>query len=427
MTNTPCIPVDYQSDHLFLLIGTNPLPNLVAAKLLMKPGGQLHLVHSSATQPVAERLARYWIDKEKGLVPRYVYVQEANGADIQRNIESELWAIPVGNQIGLHYTGGTKIMSVHSCLTLLDHQNKQRTAVTLSYLDARTSKMHLEHGSNQPFVSDPTLQCVKPAIKAIVDLHAFRLVSDIVAAALLPELATALADAHQSEDAGRAWRKWCNEVLRQQTRTKKESEWDKETKLKQVVLTLPDDASLRTVVDKMREMFALDENSLPLDPASRKARFNKVKHLCEWLDGKWLEHFTYQAIQKIEKEQTEQSDKRLHDIGMGIHPQSEPDGPQYDVDIAVMQGYRLYAISCTTDDDPGMCKLKLFEAYQRARNMAGDDAHVALVCLTANPKNLEKQLNRSWDAEGKVRVFGQAHLHDLSTHLAEWFDSTGTR
>jgi len=112
---------------------------------------------------------------------------------------------------------------------------------------------------------------------------------------------------------------------------------------------------------------------------------------------------------------------------MGIHPQSEQGVPDYDIDIGVMQGYRLYAISCTTDADPGMCKLKLFEAYVRARNMAGDEAHVGLVCLAANPKNLEKQLSRSWDAEGKVRVFGQADLQSLSDQLANWFNSTGIR
>ena len=37
----------YQCDHLFLLIGANPLPNYVAARLLTRPGGQLHLLASS--------------------------------------------------------------------------------------------------------------------------------------------------------------------------------------------------------------------------------------------------------------------------------------------------------------------------------------------------------------------------------------------
>lgn len=422
MSEETCIPTDYQSDHLFLLLGTNALPNFVAAKLLLRPDGRLYLVHSAMTKDVAERLARFWTETEKGTQPSYVPVNEGDGADIRRKIELAVKDIESG-QIGLNYTGGTKIMSVHSCLAMLDHQTKTRAAVTLSYLDARSNTMYIEHGADQPFVSNPVLWSIEPSLQTIVSLHAFKLNSPIITEALLPELSTSLADAHQSSEAGRAWRKWCDDALRKSTRTKKASDWDKESPLAQVVLPLPADEVLRPVADKMREVFKLNEDLLPLRDASLRVRMDKARYLCEWLDGKWLEHFAYQAIQEIKKK----PDSRLHDIGMGIHPQSEQGVPDYDIDIGVMQGYRLYAISCTTDADPGMCKLKLFEAYVRARNMAGDEAHVGLVCLAANPKNLEKQLSRSWDAEGKVRVFGQADLQGLSDQLANWFNSTGTR
>jgi hypothetical protein len=36
---TTAIPFQYQSDYLFLLMGTNPLPNYVAATTLLKEGG----------------------------------------------------------------------------------------------------------------------------------------------------------------------------------------------------------------------------------------------------------------------------------------------------------------------------------------------------------------------------------------------------
>lgn len=422
MSDETCIPAGNQSDHLFLLVGTNPLPNFVAAKLLLRPGGSLYLVHSAMTQDVAERLANYWTETEKRPQPIFVPVREGDGADIRRKVELAVRNVKSG-QIGLNYTGGTKIMSVHSCLAMLDHQTKTRTAVTLSYLDARSSTMYIEHGTDQPVVSEPVLWSVQPSLQTIVSLHAFKLVSPIITEALLPELSITLADAHQSSEAGRAWRKWCDEALRKSTRTKKASDWDRENLLAQVVLPLPADEILRPVADKMREVFELNDDLLSLRDASRRVNVDKAEHLCKWLDGTWLEHFAYQAIQEIKKK----PDSRLHDIGMGIRPQSEKGGPDYDIDIGVMQGYRLYAISCTTDTDPGMCKLKLFEAYVRARNMAGDEAHVGLVCLTASPKSLQSQLSRSWDAEGKVRVFGQEHLQNLSSRLAEWFNSTGTR
>lgn len=422
MTEQPIIPSSYQSDHLFLMIGTNPLPNYVAAKLLLKPEGRLLLVHSSLTEDVAERLERYWKENEKGAQPKRVPVSEANGAEIRRMIELELKEIRSG-AIGLHYTGGTKAMSVHACRALLDYQERAGQPITLSYLDARSSKLYIEHGKDAPFVSAPLLYEVQPIIETMVSLHAFKLVSEIERDTMLPDLASAFAKAHQWTDVGKAWRTWCNEVLRTKTRTKKPSDWDRENQLVQVVLPLPDDGLLSTAVATMRKALGITDNLLPLGEASARAGFAQAKHLCEWLDGKWLEHHVCELLHQIKKERPE---CRLHDIGMGVRPKSEEDKPEYDIDIAAMQGYRLYAISCTTDDDPGMCKLKLFEAYVRARNMAGDEAHVGLVCMVDRPENLERQVSRAWDAEGKVRVFGRKHLSTLPDHLAEWLISAGS-
>lgn len=411
----------YRSDHLFVLIGTNPLPNYVAAKLLLKPEGRFYLVHSALTQDVAQRLERYWKEHEKGQL-KLVPVSEAHGAEIRRMIELELKEIRNG-AIGLHYTGGTKAMSVHACRTLLDYQERAGRPVTLSYLDARSNKLYIEHGKDAPFVSAPLLYEVQPTIETIVSLHTFKLVSSIEREALLPDLASSLVETHQSPDAGKAWRRWCDEVLRKKARTKRASDWDKENLLAQVLLPLPDDELLSTAVANMKKTFGITDNLLPLGEASARAGFAQAKHLCEWLDGKWLEHHVYQLLHEIKKRRLE---CRLHDIGMGVRPKSEEDKPEYDIDIAAMQGYRLYAISCTTDDDPGMCKLKLFEAYVRARNMAGDEAHVGLVCMVDKPENLERQVSRSWDVEGKVRVFGRRHLPNLPDHLADWFVSAGS-
>lgn len=416
MTEQPVLPSCYQSDHLFLLIGANPLPNYVAAKLLLKPEGRLYLVHSSLTQNVAERLERYWKENDKGSQLKRVPVSEADGVEIRRMIELELKGIRDG-AIGLHYTGGTKAMSVHACRTLLDYQDRTGQPVTLSYLDARSSKLYIEYGKDAPFVSAPVLYEVQPAIETMVSLHAFNLISPVVRNAVLPDLASTLAEAHYSPDAGKAWRTWCDEVLRKKTRTKRASDWDRENLLAEVLLPLPDDELLSTAVANMKKIFGITDNLLPLGEASARAGFARARHLCEWLDGKWLEHHVYQLLCQI----NERQECRLHDIGMGICPKSESNMPEYEIDIAAMQGYRLYAISCTTDDDPGMCKLKLFEAYVRARNMAGDEAHVGLVCMVDKPENLERQVSRSWDAEGKVRVFGRRHLPNLPDHLADWF------
>ena len=420
MTTPPVIPDRYKSDHLFLLVGTNPLPNFVAATLMLKPQGKLYLVHSTKTQEVAERLARYWTEKHQQQ-PKFVWVDESDGASIRQQIDDALEQI--GNShVGLNYTGGTKMMAVHASQTLRDYQASRHRLVTLSYLDARSTKMYIEHDNDKAFMTEPLLYEVQPSIQEIVRLHAFELHAQIAVESQLPELATVLASAHQNPDAIEQWRRWCNDILRKETRTRKANEWDKEDFLHKVSIPLPAHPSLCAIADQMKTTFGVQDGMLRLGEAAQRSGFAKIKHLCEWLDGKWLEHFVFHVISQVKNQRPE---SRIHDIGMGIRPKSEPDSPEYDIDIGVMQGYRLYAISCTTDADPGMCKLKLFEAYIRARNMAGDEACVGLVCMADKPENLQRQVVRSWDAEGKVRVFGRRDMPDMIDRMAEWFISTG--
>jgi hypothetical protein len=418
MTTPPVIPDSYKSDHLFLLVGTNPLPNFVAATLMLKPQGQLYLVHSNKTQEVAKRLARYWTDNHRQ--PQYVPVDESDGTSIRQQLDHALAQIRDG-YVGLNYTGGTKMMAVHAAQTLRDRQTSRRP-VTLSYLDSRSTKMYIEPGDDKAFMTEPLLYEVQPSIQDIVKLHAFDLQAPIAVEPQLPELATVLASAHQSPDVIEQWRRWCDEILREKTRTEKAYEWDKETLLQRVSIPLPTDPSLQTVAKQMQIVFDARDGVLRLKEAAQRSGFRKIKHLCEWLDGKWLEHYVFHVTSRVKDQRPE---SRIHDIGMGIRPKSEPDSPEYDIDIGVMQGYRLYAISCTTDADPGMCKLKLFEAYIRVRNMAGDEACVGLICMADKPENLQRQVVRSWDAEGKVRVFGRRDMPDMIDRMAEWFISTG--
>src|SRR6266487_4756377 len=46
---------DYQVDHLLILVGSNPVPNAVAGKLLTRPGGTITLIHSEEGQPTSRR------------------------------------------------------------------------------------------------------------------------------------------------------------------------------------------------------------------------------------------------------------------------------------------------------------------------------------------------------------------------------------
>ena len=106
------IPDTLRSDHLFLLIGTNPLPNWVAGQLLLRDGGRLYLVHSPETKPHAERLSVSLSKPDALSIPaeriKRVPTAEANEREIYAKVSSQLQEIRDGT-VGLHYTGATKM------------------------------------------------------------------------------------------------------------------------------------------------------------------------------------------------------------------------------------------------------------------------------------------------------------------------------
>ena len=103
----------YQSDHLMLLVGSNPLPNAVAGRLLTRPGGEITLFHTPDSATVAKNL-RIWLESKGQNVSCQVEIQdESDPVEIYGRVISHLNSkMPVNT--GLHYTGGTKAMAVHS-------------------------------------------------------------------------------------------------------------------------------------------------------------------------------------------------------------------------------------------------------------------------------------------------------------------------
>lgn len=245
----------------------------------------------------------------------------------------------------------------------------------------------------------------------LLELHGWTLQHDPITLPILPVTARALALACVSEDAFKAWKQWTQEELRAKCRRQDQNdEWKKKTALRSINLLLPGDSKLDSIVQSLRA----ELNQFTGDFVLEQSVFgNDAKHFCEWLDGKWLEHFVLDALN------SQAIHLQLHQCAQNI----ETKEVQFDVDVVALRGYQLFALSCSTDDRKGLLKPKLFEAYIRARQLGGDEARIALVCCSADPDRLEHEMRRDVDTEGRIRVFGRKHLADLATHLSEWIQS----
>src|SRR5712692_6170276 len=106
---------DYQVDHLLLLVGSNPLPNAVAGKLLAAPGGKITLIYSRDGFPLAERLGKWFQNVDIGLKE----VEESNATSVEEKVFEAIEQYERDHartnaarpaRVGLNYTGGTKVM-----------------------------------------------------------------------------------------------------------------------------------------------------------------------------------------------------------------------------------------------------------------------------------------------------------------------------
>jgi hypothetical protein len=439
MTSTNPLDWEYhQVDHLFLLIGENPLPNYVAAKTLLGEGGKLYLVYTEHTQKAVERLQEVLRVPEEERQKLTVALEnyESNAHEIRQRIHKKITEIREEEskqkepklRFGLNYTGGTKAMAVHSYHAFLELKGLE--AVVFSYLDYRTMQMMFDNPIAPVSVKDKA----SISLKQLFQLHGFSLSKDPKTEVVYPELVSVLMKTENLK----AWKSWCRKVLQVQGKVQTEiatlndgndkeiklvelGNWKNKDELKSMLLDiqeLPEEIqniliSLDITEDgkKLSISKLIEQEKIP--KPSKNAKY--PEEICKWLDGIWLEDFVLQTIEKIKQE----DENIIDEFGMSFNFPPSLNIAEFEFDVAFLRGYQLFALSCTTDDTPGLCKLKLFEAYRRAKQMGGDEARVALVCCSNNPSKIRNDFLAQIKDE-KVQVFGSQDLPEIGKKLQSW-------
>lgn len=417
----------HRVDALFLLVGGNPLPNAVAGYVLARPGATLVLVHTRETRAVTARLST-WFTRKLGdaitLTP--VEVSDADAHGIYARLSDVAAELPRTARVGLHYTGGTKAMSVHAYRAVKDGHADARC----SYLDARTLTLRFDPlEASLPGSQSSVYVGRRPQLllEDLVRLHGWTFPKDLepTEQPRLPRTVQALAALtqadHPQEDPLRPWRQWNGATWYQQWHKSKNeaNAWktgrDSESLLATTV-PLPKRTALTGVAEALRDELgdAVTGDTFEMGAAADSAGFDTADAFCQWLHGSWLESLVLLRLRQIA------GAIGLHDLRMGfhLHPTSRA-AVLFEFDVVAIRGYQVFAFSCSTSDDKKELKHKLFELYVRARQFGGAEARMGLVCMYDDPKALEREVRRDLGSD-RVRVFGKRALGDLGAHLGRW-------
>jgi len=443
---------DYQIDHLLLLVGSNPVPNAVAGKLLAAPGGTITLIYSKDGFPLAERLGKWFQNVDISLKE----VKESEAASVEEKVFEAIEqyerdpartnaAHPA--RVGLNYTGGTKVMAVHAYRALEQWASKHKRKAVFSYLDARTLQMRFEQVDGWPAI--PISLAVEIDIRDLLTLHGWELrKGSPIKTPVLPKSAAALLAIHSSETDAARWTDWLYESLFRSarkpdpidppfwvfqagnelegqlevTQAKFDSKWKSNTDLRKLSVLWPD-PDLPAFREAMSNELGQHDSDLKL-AAARGKGCKDEQDFCKWLSGTWLESAVLAALQDCPEE--------LHlteccmDLKVKV-PDNKAEGTEFQFDVVAMRGYQLFAFSCTTESarkrgGRELVKQKLFEAYVRVRQMGGDEACVALVCAMEQEEadKLQEEMRHDISPEGRIRVFGRECLANLTGYIADW-------
>lgn len=377
----------YQSQHLFLLIGSNPLPNYVTAKMLLKQDGHLYLVHTTGTQTIAERLKNELGRNNENTT--CFCVDDSDGYNIATEIRKKAQGKV---DVGLNYTGGTKAMAVYAYEAVRTLDNR----AICSYLDPRQlGFVFVDTEQGTKFYS-----AYRPAsslkLENLLALHGLSLESPINTKPHWLGLVQGIQANYE------VWRQWTN-TFRKGDRLLPNGELAKlplpDTALASLSIYWAGCATLKDLLQKWKP---------DVNPKG------KVDDLAKWLEGEWLEIYTLHCIQNLQ----DKHKQIIIDCGSDVNPKER----DFQFDVALMKGYQLYAISCTTDQTRSRCKQKLFELLIRARQMGGDEARTALICgaSSADSAAIQHEVETEWDAEDRVRVFSIEAWGSLEAHLKDW-------
>lgn len=402
---------DYKADHLILLVGGNPLPNYVAARVLGKEGMAISLIYSEGSQPIADRL-------KNSLDGTFEFtatepVDESRASSIQGEVTRALRQSPDATTVGLHYTGGTKAMAVHAyravdAWTKLNHRSPSSPtwmrALTRSSSTNRPTKCSsvTRSRSTWPICSACTggsKQC-DPRTNPI-----------------LPQTARAIAAAYadHGKDADQPYKHWKHAELYPKCKGDN-GDWKRDKDLRQIKLAWPDGV-LSSVADALRqETGQHDQAELDIEAARQTVKLSAPSDFCKWLDGIWLEHRVLDALMNL-------PDLRPNPGQALQGVKIKTDKGDFDLDVAAIFGYQLFGFTCGTAVGRGArgeLKLKLFEGLLRTRQIGGDQARTALICVHEDPDGLQREARQQIDPEGQIRVFGCKQLKDLESELAHW-------
>lgn len=375
-----------QVKDLILLVGHNPMPNFIVARML-QPRRIFWLYSRNGTSEEQQRLVQVLRQYIAGC--EHVPCEVADASDPQA-----IRAAMVGIQPGawLNYTGGTKAMAVQAYAYWKERLGGEPGKA--SYLDGRSGYLRRDDGRADRI---PELSV---HIDDVLTLHGLvrdaNLTLDPDACIQEPEtariLAAVLDDYKNTRDK--------EDTLA--TKLYRACQHMRNTKVRDGKVKIDTPVSL-PLPSEIMPSFARQPN-WPVGAPPRRIWTWGV-----YLTGGWFEDWATAVIQQVNI-----GGNLGLEIATGVRPKPERNGSQSELDIVIVRNYKVYVMSITTEGvESALVKSKCYEVKNRAESIGGGLAKSAVVCLLRPEQahNVAAAVRSPWQEQStQVRVFDRSHV-----------------
>ncbi len=408
-------------EYLYLLIGTNPLSNYVVADYFLKYEKNLkeiHFIHSTedsvnniqSTEPFAAYLKSVLENKSETVRIFLHGIRIKDSFSIHTDIRKILSASEDLKNVHLDYSGGTKEMALHSYETFKD---VFRGDVTFSYFDSRRNRLKEDSGVEEPVDSIFLGDKVEIHFDELFELHGYSTIPEdersgsVFSVAFFKEFL----DAIQEPENFAGYLEWREYFFGVYPNPHKVVPADGKVKLSDL---LPPEFAVSGILERtvflkihaeMPEYSFLEERNgeYYLRTEISNNQMNKLIETRKYMVGRWFEQYIYLLLKEnlLEK-------GLISDLNLNIMIQSA--AKNFEIDVAMIQGYELYGVSCTTDKTQSLCKSKGFEILHRTKQIAGDNSKSILMTFMNEENTAETGGDLNDLLEDKLLVLGREDL-----------------
>lgn len=381
-----------KSDVLFLIVGTNPMPNIISIINRVKEDGKVFLIHSReknkellSTEKIADDLRNILKERYPKLIIEKIVVNIQSEESMIQEVKNKL---PEQSDltIELNCTGGTKLMASTIYGYFKGLMRSGSRDIIISYLDCEKDSFIFEEkqGSGISFSEKK------------VDVNIYNKVNLID---IIKSHGLRYHDNKKTINFEEASYEMFYKFERKSVEEKKE--W-----IAEFNIILDDKENTRELLSKF---------------LSKQIESVELEEICKLEDEKFVRYAIGENLEEyLFKILTDLKDEDEIDNFIWSYEQKKNKSMAgTEIDFIIGRGTKNYLLSVTLCEKEYECKPKLYEAKTRGEQILGDEARIGFICLYDSFEKLGHLIDAN-DKYSKDLVIAVDNFCNIKNKLKEW-------